>query len=288
MTVTRRYDALLLDLDGTIVDHDGEIRPRTIEAVRLARDAGVHVMVATGRSEPATHPVLEVLGLEEHDAVVFNGAARYSPRSRRLTHQFTLTERIRDDVLGHAHEKSYLPVSMFEGKKFAPEPRNEIERAALADMHRLETAEWERIREPSPGERPIRLTLYSDQHPTSQAFADEIAAQIADPVFLTHFPLGILPHHHGSPLIVLDVHPPCRGKSEALDYLATHVGIPSERVVAIGDAGNDIEMLRDAGLGVCMAEAAPDVQAVADRMIGACSSDTVAELIDELFLTPAH
>ena len=69
-------------------------------------------------------------------------------------------------------------------------------------------------------------------------------------------------------------------------FLRERYGIPADRVVAVGDANNDIEMLEAAGLGVAMGNASEDALAAADRQIGDNNSDAVSQLIDELFLAP--
>jgi HAD superfamily hydrolase (TIGR01484 family) len=56
-------------------------------------------------------------------------------------------------------------------------------------------------------------------------------------------------------------------KSGALQWLCDREGLRRERTVACGDAQNDLDMLRWAGLGVAMAEAAPDVRAAADLVV---------------------
>ena len=64
--------------------------------------------------------------------------------------------------------------------------------------------------------------------------------------------------------------------------LAEQYGIPSERVCAVGDADNDLPMLRAAGLGVAMGNALPEIQAEADLVIGANDTDAIAALVDGL------
>ena len=61
---TRPYDALVADLDGTLLDDGGRVRPRVMEAVREAVERGVVVIVSTGRSELPTIPILEEIGLD--------------------------------------------------------------------------------------------------------------------------------------------------------------------------------------------------------------------------------
>ena len=81
-----------------------------------------------------------------------------------------------------------------------------------------------------------------------------------------------------------DVHPPCRGKAEALRLLEERYQIPPARVVAVGDATNDVPMLEAAGLAIAMESSMPEALAHADRVIGGCESDAIGELVEELFL----
>ena len=103
------------------------------------------------------------------------------------------------------------------------------------------------------------------------------------PAYLTHFQLSLLHAFRQSPYQVVDVHPPCRGKAEALRWLAEEEGIPSERVACVGDATNDIPMFAAAGLSVAMGDGMPEALAAADRVIGASDTDAIPELIKELF-----
>ena len=63
-----------LDIDGTTVNHEGELSPAVYDAVRAVVDAGHHVTIATGRAIIGTLPVLERLGLTSGYAVCANGA----------------------------------------------------------------------------------------------------------------------------------------------------------------------------------------------------------------------
>jgi hydroxymethylpyrimidine pyrophosphatase-like HAD family hydrolase len=56
-------------------------------------------------------------------------------------------------------------------------------------------------------------------------------------------------------------------KSGALQWLSEREDLRRERTVACGDAQNDLDMLRWAGLGVAVAEAAPEVRAAADLVV---------------------
>ena len=88
----REYDALLLDLDGTLLTSEERVHPETAGALDQARAAGVHLMVVTGRSKVATLPVLEELRVDTR-TVIFNGAAVYCPAEARLVEERTLSNR---------------------------------------------------------------------------------------------------------------------------------------------------------------------------------------------------
>ncbi len=63
---------------------------------------------------------------------------------------------------------------------------------------------------------------------------------------------------------LLQVANPAAGKSAALRWVADHYGVPTEQVMAIGDAPNDVGMLQLAGVAVAMDNAKPVTKAVAD------------------------
>ena len=274
----RAYDAILLDLDGTLVTSQGHILPRTLAALRAASASGTRVMIVTGRSVEGTLPVLEELGLDE-PAVIYNGAGIYCPREGRLIEERVLSNRAVEATLGFARERDLLTVVMRPKEKFGLAPRNEHESSAMQWMEDLRTVAWEEL----PRETLIRITLFGLPGMESGQLGRELESNVDHPLYLTDFPLSCLAGHRSSPLGVVDVQPPCRGKAEALRYLDETHGIPPERVVAVGDASNDIPMLEGAGLGVAMEASMPSALAAAQRVIGSCDSESIAELVEELF-----
>ena len=55
-------------------------------------------------------------------------------------------------------------------------------------------------------------------------------------------------------------------KASGLKFLAEYLGMAMDEVMAVGDSENDIEMLREAGLGIAMGNAADDVKSIADEI----------------------
>lgn len=277
--MTRAYDAILLDLDGTLVTDAGVVHPHTLRSVGAAQACGVRVMLATGRSEGGTIPVLAETGIQA-PAIVYNGAGLYCPTERKLLEERVLSNRTIARTHAFAREHDLFVIVMCFGQKFCVAPRTPEEKRALEFLEDLRQVEPHEL----PTESVMRLTLFSARHESPEALGAGLDAAIDQPVYLTWFPLCALPHQRENPLLVVDVQPPCRGKGEALRVLEELYSIPPERVVAVGDASNDVPMLEAAGLGVAMENATPDAKAVADRIIGPNNGDAIGRLIDELFL----
>jgi len=275
----RDYDALVLDLDGTLLDDKSALPARNSAALAEASAQGVRVMIATGRSNLSAHDVLMELGLET-PAIVFNGGGLYCARRRRLLEERTLSNRTLERTLDFARAHGHLPVVMCADRKLALAPRDAAEQAALELMTGLEIVDEAGL----AAEYVMRVTLFSRSHARSEHFAAELERSVGLPLYTTHFPLNALASHRASPLHVLDIHPPCRGKGEAMRVLEENYGIPPARVVAVGDATNDIPMFELAGLSVAMENSMSEAKSVARRVIGSNNGPAIAELVEELFL----
>lgn len=83
----------------------------------------------------------------------------------------------------------------------------------------------------------------------------------------------------------LEFNPRGVDKGSGLRFLASHLGIPMEETLAIGDNYNDLPMLRAAGLGVCVANGLAAVKAEADVITASDNNNSaVAEVLDNYVL----
>ena len=71
-------------------------------------------------------------------------------------------------------------------------------------------------------------------------------------------------------------------KQKGIDEIIRHFNIRLEETVAFGDGGNDISMLRHAGIGVAMGNASDDVKAVADYITTTVDDDGIANALKQL------
>ncbi len=276
----RDYDALLLDLDGTLLTPDESIHPRTREAILEAERQGVEVMVVTGRSKISAMPIVTELGLDA-PTVLFNGCAVWCHKDERMLEERTIATRTLERLHGWAADRGAQVLVMTADEKLALEPRNDEEARNFEGFIGVQFVDRPALLR----DYTIRLSfLMKCGEVGSATVAAELEEAAGAPIYISHFPLSILPRHQTNPYSAIDVHAPCQGKAEAIRLLQETKGIPASRVIAIGDADNDIPMLRRAGLGVAMGNAFPEVQAEADLVLDHHRTDAIGALVEERLL----
>ena len=61
---------IALDMDGTLLGDDGQVRPRNLSALQVAEAAGIEIVIATGRRHCYAMRVLRPLGLHHANALI--------------------------------------------------------------------------------------------------------------------------------------------------------------------------------------------------------------------------
>lgn len=258
-----------LDIDGTVLLEDGEIRQAVLDEIARVRDAGHEVMLATGRSVAMTLPVLDRLELRSTYVVCSNGA---------------ITLR-RDPDASTGYRREY--VETFDPREVLTSIRARLDAANYAVEHpsgRYLTSGWfpdgslGASSEHVPFEqllvsRATRVVVLSPEHATEEFL------RIVDGMGLHKVSYNVGWTNW------LDIAPDGVNKSTALERVRGCLGIPRENVVAVGDGRNDIDMLAwaaEAGHGVAMGQAPEEVRAAANHLAGTDIDDGLARVLRDL------
>lgn len=247
-----------LDIDGTLVDHSGWLPGDVFDAVQRVVDAGVPVVLATGRSWHATRPIFDALHLPPGLAIASNGAVQveYPPAEFSRLKTFDARPVIRK-VVKH-HPEALLAVEVLgEGYQVnAPFPDGDLDG----------TVEIVPVKELA--QRPVTRIVVRDPNSSEDDFI-RLARR-----------LGL----HGVSYFIgwsawLDISPQGVDKAIALSEVAADLGIAQRDVLALGDGRNDVGMLRWAGRGVALGDSPPEVQQAADVVTEVfAAGGTAAEL----------
>ena len=277
-TVTRdRFDALVFDLDGTLLDGKGALSARSKDAVARARDAGYLVVLATGRSLAGTRTIHRELDLDTH-ACCYNGAWIGPPEDGGAPWHYAP---IADPLLAHVatvESGARFHFRHHRHKKYTP-------RIEHADHRRV--ADWflNVVEVPEgPGGLPaadlIRVSLFFDGIDASERAWESLPPEAREALHREVFPMAIFPDFEDVGLVLCEVQGRGRGKAEVFRLLDERHGVPASRVVAVGDQQNDVPMLAGAGLAVAMGNAIPAAREAAHLVIGDHRDDGLARWLD--------
>jgi Cof subfamily protein (haloacid dehalogenase superfamily) len=258
------------DVDGTLLDEDEKITPRTREAVLAAVDSGAHFVLATGRPPRWVHPVVDALGFAPM-AVCANGAVIYDPATDRIVSARTLSA----DALAELAE---IATRVIPGAGLAVERVGNSAHDAATPQFVSSPGYEHAWLNPDNTEVSVEDLLSAPAVKLlirkAGARSSDMAAELAKHVGLE----GDITYSTNNGLV--EIVPLGISKATGVDELARPLGITAEDVVAFGDMPNDVPMLGWAGLGVAMGNAHPDAVAAADEVTTSNAEDGVARVLE--------
>ena len=261
------FRAIALDLDGTLTNHDKVVTPRTRQALLKAQELGTVIILASGRPTYGIVPVAECLELEKRGGYIlsYNGGNIVNAKTgEKLFSQF-LPDAVIPILYKYAKEKSHALLGYAGNEIITEMPDDQYvkEESRINKMNIRKVDNLLDALEP----HPTKLLMTGD--PTDMLKAEEELVEIlgekmdifrSAPFFLELVPKGI-------------------DKAQSLLRLLAKINLTPADLMAFGDGYNDLSMLKLAGVGVAMANAAPEVRADADYVTLSNEEDGVAEAL---------
>jgi len=257
------YKALVLDIDGTLVDRSLEITPANLAALKSALAAGYRLILATGRMYRSALRYAEQIGTDE-PLICYQGAVVRS-RSGELLREWPVSPRDSIAALSMAREQG-LHINLYRD-----------------DVFYVEATEW----------GAQRYAEVAQMEPRLVPDLMELAKQGSTKVVLVDRPERL---RELEPLVRETVAPTARvtfslpeflevvdagvSKGTALAYVCQLEGLSLSEVIAAGDAPNDIEMFAVAGLALAPSNAFPEALEAADALIPPPEQDGIAALVE--------
>ncbi len=261
---------LALDLDGTLIGDDLVISPRVRRAITAAWECGVAVTLATGRMFDATLTFARDLGITA-PLICYQGGLIQAPDSDAPLYRATMEPALVREVLEWQarrgwHVVLYADEDVFVGGQQYPETFYRTllgERLVWLDdllpvLEQHEPVKFIVVAEPPEADR-VEAEL-------RRRFEGRMEVVRSHAMFVEGNPLGV-------------------SKGDALRRLAAHLDVPRAQVMAVGDQGNDADMIAWAGVGVAMGNGSPAAKAIADWVAPPLAEDGAAVAIERFVLT---
>jgi Cof subfamily protein (haloacid dehalogenase superfamily) len=275
---TPPYRLLMLDIDGTLLNEEGQITPRTRRAVAAAQAAGVVVALATARRHLSASLFAADLGLMA-PVVSYDGALIRAYPSGEHWHSDPLPAVVGQAAVDAIARHGLQPLAQYNqesGERVLTGPASE-DTTWTGTYYDLYAAQFERhaLDDLCVGKGdPLRIVAFGPLEHLEQIAAD-----------LRHLPCQFYLNPQGSyGSAELSVMSPTTSKGNALSILSSRLRLAPEQTMALGDSFNDLSMLRLAGLGVAMGQAPPEVLAVAGAVTLPNTEDGAALAIERYLL----
>jgi Cof subfamily protein (haloacid dehalogenase superfamily) len=261
-----------IDIDGTLIDSRGRIPEANVIAVKAALDAGLNVVLVTGRSYPFARAVVEELP----DAVTLiasNGAIERTLDGHTVARRLLPRDTARR-VLEHTREFRHTSALLFDRHA-----EGHVVAESMDWDHPHRRGYWEGRRHWIGQSSPLEDALTED--PIQVMFNGDVATMRAIHASLSNLgPMAVCrTEYERRDFALVDVTATTANKGHALAARAAALGVAPEQVMAIGDNLNDLEMLEFAGVPVIMGNAVDGLGGRACHRTGTHDDAGVAQAI---------
>ena len=264
-----KYKLLAFDLDGTLTNSQKEITQRTKAAIKKAREAGATIALASGRPVYGIMPVAKELELDIHGGYIlaYNGGCIIDCTTGAVIYDKKVPDEYVADICRFAIERDYA-ILTYEGDCVITNKKDNQYVIIEAEINHLPIRHVENI--DSYINFPVNKFLITEdpetvakEIPNVKAAFPEMNVFSSAPFFMEIVPDGI-------------------DKADTLDYLLAKLGLTIDELATFGDGGNDLEMIKRAGMGVAMANANDTCRAAAKYITTSNDEDGCAIAIEKM------
>ena len=266
------YKLIAIDMDGTLLKDDKSISKATESAIIKAKKRGIKIVLTTGRPLEGIKEYLKQLHLISPSdyAITFNGASIVNTMDGKEIYScflkgsdFTYLYNLSKELNVYMHSYSKLGC-------ITPFPLSKYTKLE-GDINKIPVHEIDpKIIEPD--ENIVKVLMVEEEEKLDRAFNN-----LPKEVFSKYTVVKSAPYF-------LEFLNKETNKGNAVKMLAKQLNIEPHEVICIGDAGNDVHMIKYAGLGVAMGNAFKEVKEIADYITDTNENHGVAKVIDKFCL----
>ncbi len=272
---------LALDIDGTLLDSRGRLPEAHRDAVAEAVGAGIAVVLATGRALHFTRPVASALAVPV--ALMVNNGAVVRTADGHAVLRSSLPREVARAILSETEAFADSVALVFDrddDRQVVYEAMNwsHPNRAGYYRANRAFLAQAPL--EAALAEDPIQVMFNGSVEPMRQ-----LAATLRGLAMASRFTVAIT-EYEARDFALVDVNAFACSKGATLARWASHLGVPREDVMAVGDNLNDLDMLEFAGTALVMGNAVDALKRQGFPLVPSHDDDGLAVAIRRYALPP--
>ncbi len=265
----KKYEILSVDYDGTLVDDDKNLSKNNLEAIRGFVNRGGKFVVNTGRMTSGINHLLISQGIDFNVLLsTYNGAIFSELKTGKVLKSNAIDNKACIEVYEFV-KKFNVNIMFYPNDIFIAEKESEF-----TDYYKRVTGAKMEIH-PSIHDY---LKASGCESPKILIFdKKELLDKIFDDIKDRFKNLEVV----RSNAFQIDINKKGVSKGEILKDIANYYGKTVEDVIAVGDAGNDMEMLKTAGFSVAVNNALDSVKEITDYVAPDNNSDAIKHVIDK-------
>ena len=235
------------DIDGTILGKTFLFTQEVKNCIRFMDEAGIKVVLVTGRMHPATLPVAKELGLKT--PIVSYQGGLVKEQNGNILYEKTLDEGVALEIIywakqNNVHLNLYMNDSLYVEEDNEAVRRYTAERDIPFTVCKLDNIELKNINK-------ILAIDFNDVHRVT-GWVNYLGSQFPELYIVKSTPY------------FCEISNTMARKSFAVDFLRNYWGFEKSEVLAIGDQNNDIELLKAGGIKIAMGNGTPEIKEIAD------------------------
>lgn len=269
------YKLVAIDLDGTLLNNNGEISEENFNEIKKALEKGIYIVLSSGRVSSSVKGFSDVLGIDDY-LISSNGALVYDIKNNENICERFISKKKVLEIINICEENSiFYNIHTFDSVitktleyntlfyHYENKRKNSREKININIVENIP-----KYIEESNINEYLKITIADSDTSIFMSIVKKIK-EIKD--------IDVLEVEHISKKTIIDgtqkldirynyteITSKNVNKWTAIKYLIEKLNIPKEEVIAIGDNINDIEMIQNAGLGVAMDNSACSIKEAAD------------------------
>lgn len=263
---------VMCDVDGTLLNDDGLVTQKTIEAIRKLREKGILFGLCTGRDVHSVHDLLNHWNLTGMvDAIVGTGGAEICDLTCNVeTSSYPLDGASIKEIMKHYEGMDVNFAIPYQGELYAPKEDGYIQMLAKADHLPYQVVDFDKfLQDPKP-----KLMIVCN--PEYMETVIEHSKTFDNPKYkCASLKTASVLYEYMDPRI---------SKTNGLEQVLALHDWTLENLCTFGDADNDYDMTQNAGIGVVMANGSEKTKSVADYITDDNNSDGIATFLNTYFL----
>lgn len=260
-------EAVVLDLDGTLLDSNKKVSKRNLNSIKKLKRAGIPIIIATARPPRSVKDLLPEEVQSSAIMVYYNGAMIVSERLN-INHHFSMDSSLCSDIIDYLVEY---------------EPNHWLSLEVDENWYSHKNLDYTAVMKILSNPKRLDLEKLKQMHPTKILVSNLNSIQS----FIEKF-------GHKTNIITTDSNKLTQimrlniSKEYAVSLLSENLGVNLDKIIVFGDDFNDLGLFKLCGYPVAMGNAIIELKELAKEVTATNDNDGVAKILEALLNKRMH